>query len=187
MSRRGEEGELLARRYAAAFFDLALEKQSVEKQEAFLKDLVGLWEADKELREILIMPSLSEEERSAVLRKLIEKGGADELGGNLLYLLLAKGRIDILPELLRAFSSMKEKHEKVVTLKITSARPLDEGIVNDLKKKLSESSGWTIRVDTEIDKKLMGGAVLNVGDRVLDGSIRGRINRMRTALRMEKE
>jgi F-type H+-transporting ATPase subunit delta len=108
--------------------------------------------------------------------------GGSQHGTNFLKLLLENGRIGVLPEIAEHFEALKAEVENTVDAVVTSATALskeqEQAIASSLKKRL----GRDVRITTEIDENLIGGAVVRAGDVVIDGSLRARLTGLATAL-----
>ena len=183
------DNNTVARPYARAAFEVAQENDALaELSESFAaaKALLG----DGQVAEFLAAPALNDKERLAFLQDLFTKvvgegsvfAGGSEHGTNFLKLLLENGRVGVLPEIADHFEALKAKVENTVDAVITSAAALsaeqEAAIASSLKAKL----GRDVRVTTEIDENLIGGAVIRAGDVVIDGSLRARLEGLANSL-----
>lgn len=101
---------------------------------------------------------------------------------NLVLLLLRRGRIDLLPAVAREFRALYEQRQGIVRATVISATPLDDGEQRALREKLGQMAGGTIEMTIEVDPAILGGVIVRLGDRMIDGSVRGRLERLRTRL-----
>ena len=182
------ESNTIARPYAEAVFELAREAGTLEAWSGAL-GLASELMADGQVAEFIANPSLSDGERLEFVTGLLSSAGpaglldgSDRHGTNFLKLLIENDRIDVLPEIAEHFEILKAETENVVDVTVTSAAPLDEAqkqaIANSLRKRL----GREIRLETELDEDLIGGAVIRAGDVVIDGSLRARLEGLANAL-----
>lgn len=182
------ENNTIARPYAEALFELAREAGTLEEWSSAL-GLASELMVDGQVAGFLANPSLSDDERLEFVTGLASSaghagllGGDDRHGTNFLKLLIENDRIDVLPEIAEHFETLKAETENVVDVTVTSAAALDEAqkraIANSLRKRL----GREIRLETELDEDLIGGAVIRAGDVVIDGSLRARLEGLAHAL-----
>ena len=183
------DNNTVARPYAQAAFEVAQENNALaELSESFAaaKELLG----DGQVVEFLTTPSLTDEQRLEFLQGLFAKvvgegsvfAGGSLHGTNFFKLLLENGRVAALPEIADQFEALKAKVENTVDAVITSAAPLSEEQQQAMARSLQEKLGRDVRVTTEIDENLIGGAVIRAGDVVIDGSLRARLTGLANAL-----
>ena len=181
------DNNTIARPYANAVFELANEAGGLATWSTSL-DLAGQLLADKSLVEYLGAPELSNAQRLEFLTGLFEKAkatqlaGGDKQGTNFLKLLLENKRIAVMPEIAAHFAVLKAEVENTVDATVTSAAPLSKAQTDKIAKALQERLGRDVKVATEIDENLIGGAVIRAGDVVIDGSLRARLEGLATAL-----
>ena len=108
--------------------------------------------------------------------------GLDEHGRNFIALLAQNRRLGFLPEIAALFEQMKAEVENVVDVEVISATTLDKGQESRYVAALQKKLGRSVRLHTRVDGTLLGGAVLKAGDLVIDGSIKGRLERLATEL-----
>ena len=108
--------------------------------------------------------------------------GGSQHGTNLLKLLLENGRVAVLPEISEQFEALKAKVENSIDAVITSAAPLSDALQKAIASALSKKLGREVRISTEVDENLIGGAVIRAGDVVIDGSLRARLEGLANAL-----
>ena len=179
----------VARPYARAAFEVARENDALDELSvsfAAARELLG----DGQVAEFLATPTLSDEQRLEFLQGLFAKvvgegsvfAGGSLHGTNFFKLLLENDRVAALPEIADRFEALKAKVENSVDAVITSAAPLSEKQQQDMVESLKERLGREVRVSTEIDENLIGGAVIRAGDVVIDGSLRARLDGLANAL-----
>lgn len=177
----------IARPYAQAAFELAHEAGELATWSEGLA-LAGQLLADGRVAVFLSSPSLDNEKRLEFLTGLFAKAKADVLSGsdkkgtNFLKLLLEYGRVAVLPEIAGHFEALKAKVENTVDVTVTSATELSAAQQKEISTALRARLGRDIKLETEIDKSLIGGAVIRAGDVVIDGSLRARLEGLSNAL-----
>jgi F-type H+-transporting ATPase subunit delta len=183
------DNNTIARPYARAAFDLASEQKNLAAwSDALLSAKEVL--ADGQVAKFLAVPSLTDEQRLDFLTGLFAQAGSkksvlagdDEQGSNFLKLLLEYGRVSVLPEIAEHFDALKADIENTVDVTVTSAAPLSAAQQKSVAAALKERLGRDVKISTEIDETLIGGAVIRAGDVVIDGSLRSRLEGLSNAL-----
>ncbi len=169
-----------ARRYAEAAFEVAVRDGAVERWRSDL-DTAAAVTADPGVGRALANPAVPYETRLAAVRKAL--GGIVTPGAmNLIALLLRRGRIEQLPRVAAEFRRLDNARQGITVATATSAAPLSPDEVRALTGRLEEMTGGRIELDLQVDPSLLGGLVVRVGDRLIDGSVRGRLERLRNQL-----
>jgi F-type H+-transporting ATPase subunit delta len=145
-----------------------------------LGDFIQTVEEVPELHALLRNPQLDPSVKVSVLGELM--GDADELVRNFLQLVTEKGRIDEVDEIGREFERLCSEEEGVLKVELTTAVELSDEEAKTILKQIEEASGRTVEATRSVDPGLVGGVVLQVGSMRLDGSVRGRIERLRHEL-----
>lgn len=166
-----------ARRYAEAAFEIAERDTSME---AWLAALSVAEErlADPEAARLLSNPAVPTDARVEVLGRLL----GDEVGGpprNLLVLLVRRGRFELLPGIIREFRRLYRRREGIVQARVTSAATLGDQEQDALRERLTAMTGSRVEMQLDVDPALLGGLQVRLGDRLIDGSVRGRLERLR--------
>ncbi len=175
--------EMIARRYARAVFELAKEAGKVAEVSRELNAFADAFEASTELREIDGLPSLQGSDRRAIIESLGTRLGAGQLTIRGVAMIAERQRLSLLPDLVRVVEGMADDHLGVLRGTITSAVRLDEGYRGKLKNKIEEATGKRVLLTFDEDPNLIAGIVTQVGDRVIDGSVRGRLSNLAESLR----
>jgi F-type H+-transporting ATPase subunit delta len=169
-----------ARRYAEAAFEVATRDEAVEdwrKELDLAAELVG----DERSLEVLANPAIPGERRAEALGEMLGDRVAKPVQ-NLIQLMLRRGRIDDLPRVAAEFRRLDDKRQGITHATATSATELTQDEVRALTARLEETTGGRIALDVEVDPSLLGGLIVRVGDRLIDGSVRGRLERLRNQL-----
>ena len=183
------DNNTVARPYARAAFEVAQENDALaELSESFAAARAVL--SDGQVAAFLAVPSLTDKERLSFLQDLFGKvvgegsvfAGGSEHGTNFVKLLLENDRVGVLPEIADHFEALKARVENTVDAVITSATALSAEQETAIASSLKEKLGRDVRVTTEIDANLIGGAVIRAGDVVIDGSLRARLQGLANAL-----
>ncbi|MGO9444147.1 MAG: F0F1 ATP synthase subunit delta [Thiobacillaceae bacterium] len=137
---------------------------------------------DPQMRALIVDPNLSADRVSDVIISVLgERVGSP--GANFITVLAASDRLILLPEIKTQFEALRAAAEGVLEAHITSARELSESQVKDLGSALKAKYGRDVQVSISVDGDLIGGVVVAIGDRVIDGSVRGRLERMAFSLK----
>jgi F-type H+-transporting ATPase subunit delta len=183
------DNNTVPRPYAQAAFDVAQETNALaELSESFAAAKAIM--ADGQVADFMSRPKLTDEQRLGFLQGLFATvvadgsvfAGGSEHGTNFLKLLLENDRVAVLPEIADQFEALKADVENTVDAVITSASPLSTAQQQEMAAALKRKLGREIRVSTELDENLIGGAVIRAGDVVIDGSLRARLSGLANAL-----
>ena len=171
----------IARPYAEAAFGIARSEDALEPWNGTLRFL-GALVTDPHVAEALDNPRFGAAEKESLLLSL----AGERVSGttrNFVRVLLEADRIRLLPEIARLFDALKGEAEGVAHATIQSAYPLDDGQVRALTAALEKRFGKRIEATVEVDRSLIGGARIAVGDTVIDGSVKARLDAMHVQLR----
>jgi ATP synthase F1 delta subunit len=169
-----------ARVYAEALFDVAKEKGKLDAVRDELAQFAEAVDGDRELQVFFFSPYFSSAEKSAGLRRAVS--GADPELLNFLELLIEKGRM---PEVFRIRRELDElwKHEnRRIDVTVTSAVPLDPAVVEKVGEEIERQTGQKVELASRVDGDILGGIVLQVGNKILDASIRARLEKLRKSV-----
>ena len=169
-------------RYAKALFQLAKEEHRQGEVRAELESLAALFASTPELRNALLTPLFPADERKAVLIAIAERGGMSPLFRNFLSFLIDQRRLVDFVTICEEFATLADDEAGLLTAKVISASSLDDRRKDRLRRALSERTGREVRLEVEIDPKLIGGAIAKVGDLVIDGSLRTQLSQLRANL-----
>ncbi|GAB1406917.1 F0F1 ATP synthase subunit delta [Thermomonas brevis] len=171
----------LARPYARAAFAVARDAGALPAWSDALA-LSARVAADPQVAGLLGDPKLSRADVGTLLAPVPGAQGADAAYANFLGLLFENRRLGLLPEIAGLFDELRFEAERVVRAKVTSAAALGEAELATIKAALKRRFGREVEVEASVDESLIGGAVIDAGDVVIDGSIRGKLERLQTAL-----
>lgn len=172
-----------AKRYGAALFSLGVELGQSEAILTQLTALSALWEDCPELRFLIQSPGLKVADKARVFKTVYQRLALSEPLENLLGLLLDKGRLSILPDLANEYLSLVDRAAGRVRAHCLTAQPLTDPETQLLQEKLVAFSGAEeILLSVEVDESLLAGFVARVGGKVIDASLKGRLNRLGQSL-----
>lgn len=175
------EASTIARPYAKAAFEHAVAKDTLDDWSGMLS-LVAQIVADDDMRSrILGNPRLSSAQKADVVVDVCGDAVNDDLR-NFIRLVGDKGRLPALGAIAEQFEAFKAQQEKRMDVDIHSAFPLTKAQEKSLASALAKRLNREISITTQVDKTLLGGVILRAGDTVIDGSVRGRLNRLKEAL-----
>lgn len=168
----------LARPYARAAFSLAREQGRVPSFSQAL-GFAAIAVAQPGVQAVLGDPRVSAGDLAGLLSP---PGDADALFGQFLAVLSDNRRLALLPEIAALFDELRAESERVVKANVTSAQPLDADELAKLREALKRRFGREVELGTAVDASLIGGAVIDAGDVVIDGSVRTKLARLGAAL-----
>jgi len=169
-----------ARVYAEALFEVAKEKGKLDAIRDELGQFADALDGDRELQVFFFSPYFSSAEKAAGLRRAVS--GADQELLNFLELLIEKGRM---PEVFRIRRQLDQlwKHEnRRIDVTVTSAVELDRAVVEKVGEEIERQTGQKVELASRVDGEILGGIVLQVGNMVLDASIRARLEKLRKSV-----
>jgi F-type H+-transporting ATPase subunit delta len=170
----------LARPYAKAAFELARDEKALASWDDMLR-LAGEMVMEKSVAVLLESPHVSQAEVVQILSDAAGEAFSSKFT-DFLSVLADNGRLSLLPQATVLFRQFREKEEKRLSVKVVSAVPLDEGQASRLREALAHRFECDIELDNEINKDVIGGAVVYAGDQVIDGSLRGKLEKLSAAL-----
>jgi len=173
----------LAGRYANALFELAQDQKAVDAVSTDLASLRRALETSPDLARLVRSPVFSAEDHAKALKAILEKMGAQALTTKFVLLLAQKRRLFILTHVIAAFESLLAKSRGETEAEVTAARALSDGEVAELKAVLKSKLGKEPRLHSKIDPSLLGGLVVKVGSRMIDSSLRTKLDGLRVAMK----
>jgi F-type H+-transporting ATPase subunit delta len=173
----------LAGRYAMALFELARDERRLEAVRASMDALKRALAESEDLRALTTSPLVGREEALRTIAATAEAMGLDPLTTNFLGVLARNRRLAQLGAVIRAFDMLSARHRGEVTAEIVSAHPLDDDQVEAVKAKIRAETGRDVVVDLSVDPSILGGLVVKVGSRMVDGSIRTKLNSLAHAMK----
>jgi F-type H+-transporting ATPase subunit delta len=168
------------RMYARALFEAAREEGRLEQVAADLAALAGAFDEIPELRAFLRNPQVDPAGKAEVLEAI--SAGADKLVRNFVRVVAEKGRAGELAEMNREFEALFAQEQNRLAVELTTAYDLSDDEARSIVTAIEEASGRSVEATRTVDPDLIGGIVLKVGSFLADGSVRGRLVRLRREL-----
>ena len=170
-------------RYASALFDLASEKGFVTVVEGDLDALGQAVVASPELGSLIRSPKVSSADAAKAIAAVAQVMRLSEVTTNFLGVLAQNGRLSALPDIVRAFAAIAAAQRGEVTAEVTSAHALTDEQVSALAETLKAREGKQVKIKATVDPALLGGLVVRIGSKQIDGSIRTRLNSLALQMR----
>lgn len=174
---------VIARRYARAIIELGVESNTLEALVKELGAVADALDASPELREVRDNPGITRAARKAVFAEIAQRVGGSVIARNTIALLIDNGRLRVLPEIARSLREEADKRAGVLRAQVKSAAPLPEAYVGKLQAALEKRFGKKVVLQREVDPKLLAGIVTRVGDTIIDGSLRARLDELKQGLK----
>jgi F-type H+-transporting ATPase subunit delta len=169
--------EEIAEVYSRALFDVAMEHDILDDVHDQLGQFADELNGNRDMQVFFFSPYFSSQEKKEGIGKLIE--GADEHFERFLELLAERHRMPAVFRIRREFDALYAEERKLLPVTITSAVELDKKTLDDIGKKIEDNTGRKVDLTTKVDPDVIGGLVMRVGNVVMDGSIRARLERLR--------
>ncbi len=173
------ENTLQAKRYAQAAFEIALEKKELDKWQADLQRIATLTQ-DAEFVSVMDNPKYSFEAKSRLLANQI--GQVNPLAKNLAYLLISRGIFSIIQEVYAEYQLLLDDYRGIAKAEVTTAVPLNEREKNQLIESLGAMTGKKIILSLHVDPNIIGGLVIRVAGRIIDGSTSSQLSSLKGEL-----
>lgn len=173
----------LAKRYAMAFFDLALEHDQLDQLAGELDDLGGLMRESDDLARLVRSPIVSRADQGAAMTAIVNRAGMSKLVANLVGLMAQNRRLFVLDGTIAAFQTLLAEHRGEVSAEVTSARELKPAHLSAVKDALKEIVGRDVALETTVDPSLIGGLIVKVGSRMIDNSLRTKLQNLELAMK----
>ncbi|MBL8128722.1 MAG: F0F1 ATP synthase subunit delta [Chloroflexia bacterium] len=169
-----------ATRYAQAVFSLGKERGTLDVWQSDLTDLATLT-GDSRVSSYLSNPSITADTKLATLEATLPSTVQPELR-NLAKLLVVRDRTNLIPQIREIFEDQVRAERGITVAQVTTSEPLTAEEETLVREKLAAMTGNTIEITATVDPDIIGGIVVRIGDQVIDGSVRNKLERMRTRL-----
>lgn len=174
---------VLAKRYAKALFQVGKEENALDSFNSALAEMAALYDQVPEVVDALTNPLYPLEAREKVMEHLLAKMQVSAMVGNFMKLLVQKRRADALPDIAEVFQALVDVERNMCRGTVTSAAPLDGALNSKIKATLEKITGKQVLLRTEIDPSIIGGIIAQVGDLVLDGSIKTQLTGLKESIK----
>ena len=169
--------EEIAEVYARALFEAAKDDGVLDRVHDELGQFVDALDEDRNLQVFLFSPYFSSEEKKQGVRRIVTD--ADERLLNFLELLAERHRMPVLFRIRRIVDDLWAEENKLLSVTVTSATELDQGLVDEIGKRIEEQTGRQVELSSDVDPDVLGGLRVRVGNMVLDATVRNRLERLR--------
>jgi F-type H+-transporting ATPase subunit delta len=173
----------MAGRYATALFDLALEANAIEAVNADLDRFDALVAGSADLTRLMRSPVFSTEEQLQALSAVLNRASISGLAANFLKLATSNRRLFAVRDMIKAFRALVAQHKREATAAVTVAEPLKDQHVDALRAALKSVTGKDVDLDVKVDPTILGGLVVKLGSRMVDSSLRTKLNAMKHAMK----
>ena len=174
---------VIAERYAAAVYDLADEARVLDETAADLKSLQALFSESADLQTLIRSPLIDADAKAAAIAEVLKQAGASDLTRRFVAVVARNNRLFVLPATIEAFLTELAERRGEVTAEVTSAQPLKQSQLESVTNALRTALGGKVTVDAKIDSSLIGGLVVRVGSRMIDASLKSKLQRLQLAMK----
>ncbi len=173
----------LADRYATALFELADGEKALDVVSSDLTTLKGLIDESEDLRRLLRSPLIRREDQVRAVETILEKAGASDIVRRFVGVVARNRRLFALRAVIDAYLAMLAARRGEVIAEVTSARPLSKAQMDSATDALKKAVGARVKVEQRVDPALIGGLIVRVGSRMVDSSLRTKLQRLQFALK----
>lgn len=173
----------IAARYATAVYDLAKDDEAVEDIETDLASLTAAMAESADFNALIASPIYTRRQQGAAIAAIAEKMGLSRIMTNTLNLMASKRRLFVLPQLVRSLREQIAADKNEVTADVVSAKPLNKEQSDRLAETLKKTTGKTVSINATVDESLIGGMIVKVGSKMIDTSIRSKLNSLQNAMK----
>lgn len=170
-------------RYATALFELAEESNALDAIAADVDALQALLNESDDLVRMVKSPVISRDEQGAAMTAILSHAGANPLTVKFVGLLAANRRLFALSNIINAFKTLLAAHRGEMTADVVSAAPMTDAQTQGIKDALAKVLGRDVLLQTRVDPALLGGLVVKVGSRMIDNSLRAKLQSLKLAMK----
>jgi F-type H+-transporting ATPase subunit delta len=174
--------EGVAGRYASALFELANESSKVADVENDLVKFQSLLDESPDLVRLVRSPVIAADDQARAIAAVVDKAGIGGLAANFLKLVSNNRRLFVIQDIIKGYRALAAKARGEVTAEVTSAAPLSSEQVAALKETLKASMGKDVTLQARVDPSLLGGLVVKLGSRMIDSSLKTKLQNIKLAL-----
>ncbi|MBS7543659.1 F0F1 ATP synthase subunit delta [Ancylobacter oerskovii] len=173
----------VAGRYATALFELAREAGAIDAVKADLDRFGALIAESDDLKRLVRSPVFSSEDQERAVAAVLAKAGIGGLAGNFFKTVAANRRLFAIEAIIRAFDALVSAEKGEIVAEVTVAQPLSDAHAATLKGALDQMTGKSVQLAVEVDPSLLGGLKVKIGSRLVDASLKTKLNSIRTAMK----
>ena len=174
---------ILAKRYAKAIFTVGQEKEKYEEYDEALQGLANLYSTHPDVVDALTNPLYPMDVKENVMKGIVASMKVDTIMGNFLNLLVQKQRAEILPEIAASYKTMVDEAKNISHGNVISAIELSDELKENVQSILEKLTGKKVELTTSVDQSIIGGIIAQVGDLVLDGSIKTQLAGLKDSIK----
>ncbi len=173
----------MAGRYATALFELAKNAGSIDAVKADLDRLSAMMAESEDLTRLVKSPVFTADEQLKAVTAILEKAEISGLAGNFVKLVAKNRRLFGLPAMIADYAALVAAHRGEVTAKVTVASSLSDDQLAALKNTLGQKTGKDVNLDVTVDPSILGGLIVKLGSRMVDASLKTKLNSIRHAMK----
>lgn len=173
----------VAGRYATALFDLAKEQNAVGPVEADMNAFDAMLSESEDLQRLVSSPVFSAEEQARAVSALLDKAGIGGVSGNFIRLVAKNRRLFAVPDMIKGFKALAASDRGEVAAEVVSAQELSAEQTEALKAQLKSAVGKDVQLTAKVDPSLLGGLIVKMGSRMVDSSLRTKLNNLKVAMK----
>jgi F-type H+-transporting ATPase subunit delta len=173
----------LAGRYATALFELALEAGTVDSVLAELKKFDALVDESADLMRLVRSPVFTADVQSKALTAVLDNAGITGLAAQFLMVVTSNRRLFAVRDIVKAYGALVARHKGEVTAYVTVAESLSDALRDEIRSTLNAVTGKDVQVDVTVDPAIIGGLVVKLGSRMVDSSLRTKLNALKHAMK----
>jgi F-type H+-transporting ATPase subunit delta len=173
----------LAERYAAALFELADERHALDDVAGDLRELRAMLRDSGDLLRLVRSPVLSRADQGKAMAAVAENAKLSKLTGDFIAVVARNRRLFAVPAMIEAYLQKLADRRGEVTAEITAAQALSEAQQNALGEQLRRVVGGRVAIDVRVDPSLLGGMIVKIGSRMVDGSLKGQLQRLQLSMK----
>ncbi|MGH7030786.1 MAG: F0F1 ATP synthase subunit delta [Stellaceae bacterium] len=173
----------LAERYAAALFEIAEERRALDAVASDLRQLRAMLATSRDLVRLMRSPILSRQEQARAVGALAQGAELTPLVRDFLAVVANNRRLFAVPAMIEAYLAELAKRRGEVTAAVTTAQPLNEAQLEALREQLRHTVGRRVFIDAQVDPRLLGGMIVQIGSRMIDGSVESKLRRLQLVMK----
>jgi F-type H+-transporting ATPase subunit delta len=173
----------LAERYAAALFELADERHALDQAAADLREVRAMLASSPDLERMVRSPVLSRAEQGTAIEAVAERAQLSQLTRDFLAVVARNRRLFAVPAMIEAYLDKLAERRGEVTAEVTAAQALSKTQQDTLTEQLRRVVGSRVAIDVKVDPSLLGGMIVKIGSRMVDGSLKGQLQRLQLSMK----
>jgi F-type H+-transporting ATPase subunit delta len=170
-------------RYATALFDLAREQKAVDEVKADLDRFDAMLNESADLKRLVLSPVFAADTQLKALSAVLDKADIAGISANFLKVLTANRRLFAVADVIRAYRALVAKFKGEASAEVTVAEPLSDKNLDSLKAALKSVTGKDVALNVKVDPSIIGGLVVKLGSRMVDSSLRTKLNSIKHAMK----